>query len=174
MALSAEALRELTIKVVDKIKKELTVQNGLGCLNEYLANIHCSELIANYNTAIIPRDAKIAVFGDTRVDTKFLNAIAKDLGINPTKIEYHLDYDKNKRFDFSKFKNSSVYSDIIFGPSAHKAVGIGDNSSPIAMMENDNEHYPKIIRAEATDSLKITKTSFRKALSNTQYLLMFS
>lgn len=36
------------------------------------------------------------------------------------------------------------------------------------MMENESEHFPKITRAIANDELKITKSSFEKALLNTQ------
>lgn len=168
MALSVEALRELTIKVVSKIRKELEIQNSTGCLDEYLTLIHCSEFIENYNTSFIPREAKIAVFGCSRLSVNNLELIAKKAGIKPSSIEFHLDYEKNKRFDFSKFKDSFIYSDIIFGPSSHKSIGIDGYSSAIAMMETESKHYPKITRATANNELKITKSSFEQALLNTQ------
>lgn len=61
MTLSVEALREITLKVISKIQKELEIQNSLGCLDNYLTSIHCSEFIANYKTSFVPREAKIAV-----------------------------------------------------------------------------------------------------------------
>ena len=120
MVLSVEALREITLRVMEKIQKELEIQNSLGCLDNYLTSIHCSEFVANYNTSFIPREAKIAVFGCSKLSVNNLELVAKKAGINPSRIEFHLDYEKNKRFDFSRFKDSFIYSDIIFGPSSHK------------------------------------------------------
>lgn len=168
VTLSVEALREISLKVVEKIQKELEIQNSIGCLDQYLTSIHCSEFTANHNTSLIPREAKIAVFGYSNLNVSNLELVAKKAGIHPSKIEFHLDYEKNKRFDFSKFKDSFIYSDIIFGPSSHKSVGIDGYSSAISMMENEAEHFPKVTRAIANDELKITKASFKKALLNTQ------
>lgn len=168
VVLSVEALREITLRVMEKIQKELEIQNSLGCLDNYLTSIHCSEFVVNYNTSFIPREAKIAVFGCSKLSVNNLELVAKKAGINPSRIEFHMDYEKNKRFDFSRFKDSFIYSDIIFGPSSHKSVGIGGYSSAIAMMENESEHFPKITRAIANDELKITKSSFEKALLSTQ------
>lgn len=91
------------------------------------------------------------MFGCSKLSVNNLELVAKKAGINPSRIEFHLDYEKNKRFDFSRFKDSFIYSDIIFGPSSHKSVGIDGYSSAIA-----------------NDELKITKSSFEKALLNTQ------
>lgn len=168
VVLSVEALREITLRVIEKIQKELEIQNGLGSLDNYLTSIHCSEFVANYNTSFIPREAKIAVFGCSKLSVSNLELVAKKAGINPSRIEFHLDYEKNKRFDFSRFKDSFIYSDIIFGPSSHKSVGIDGYSSAIAMMENESEHFPKITKAIANDELKITRSSFEKALLSTQ------
>ena len=160
VVLSVEALREIALRVMEKIQKELEIQNSLGCLDNYLTSIHCSEFVANYNTSFIPREAKIAVFGCSKLSVNNLELVTKKAGINPSRIEFHL--------DFSRFKDSFIYSDIIFGPSSHKSVGIDGYSSAIAMMENESEHFPKITRAIANDELKITKSSFEKALVSTQ------
>lgn len=80
-----------------------------------------------------------------------------------------MDYKKNKRYQFSKLKNNVNYSDILFGPNAHKAMDIGKNSSAIGMFEKHPELYPKKIEIKAYGgSLKITTTSFRNALMETQ------
>lgn len=56
-------------------------------------------------------------------------AIAKELNVPKNSINFISDYDDLKRVDVSKFRNSSVYTDIIFGPVSHKMTGIGDISS---------------------------------------------
>ena len=53
VVLSVEALREITLRVMEKIQKELEIQNSLGCLDSYLTSIHCSEFVANYNTSFM-------------------------------------------------------------------------------------------------------------------------
>ena len=39
------------------------------------------------------------------------------------------------------------------------------------MIENNQEEYPKVIRAMDSNELKLTKTSFREALKNTRVYL---
>lgn len=64
------------------------------------------------------------------------------------------------------------YSDIIVGPTPHKAKGIGGYSSAISMMEHNPEEYPKLVKAETTTrKLKLTVASFEAALRQTQQYL---
>lgn len=171
LALDTFELESLYQKICDKIKKELEIRNRVGELRPYLCSIHCEELEEKYNTFYNTRTAKILVFAGTEVKADTLKGIAKKNGINPNLLELHLDYEKNKHFDFSKLKNNPNYSDVIFGPIAHKCVGLDEHSSVIAMFEKSPEEYPKVIRACANETLKLTKNSFEKALKNTQRYL---
>ncbi len=81
----------------------------------------------------------------------------------------HLDYEKNKRFDFELLRNNMNYSDVIFELISHKCINIRDNSSTIALITSNPEEYPKLLIAMDSHGLKLTKQSFKKCLENTQY-----
>ena len=100
-----------------------------------------------------------------------MRRIAKKNGLNPQLLEFHLDYDRLTNFDFNQFRNNPNYSDIIFGPNPHKVRGIEGYSSAISMMQQEADQFPKLIIAETSNELKITKTSFTKAIKNTQIYL---
>ena len=164
--LNSEELRDLIEKVCSKISKELEAENRAGNLMDYLNRLDCSDLLRNH----LPyaKGAKILVIGSSEIKEDEMKNIAIENGINPKLIEFELDYKKNKHFDFSKLKNNTGYSDVIFGPLAHKGVNIGDNSSAVAMMENDPGSYPNVVRATANNALKISRSSFRAAIVKTQ------
>ena len=164
--LNTEELKELVERVNNKIVSELQIANRSGSLVEYLRSIDCSEMYVS--NQIYSKDAKILVFGASEIEESEMKNIAKEFGIKPSALEFETDYKKNKHFDFSKLKDNPGYSDVIFGPIAHKGKNIGDNSSAIAMMENNPNHFPNIIRACSSNELKITRNSFRNAIQKTR------
>ncbi len=113
--------------------------------------------------------ARILVLGALAGNVRDYVAIAKDLNVPKDSIDFINDYDDLKRVDISKFRNSSVYTDIIFGPVPHKMTGMGDTSSLLADMKNNPSEYPRIIEARANDKLKITKTNFEAAIRMSRY-----
>ena len=159
-------MKELVERVNNKIVSELQIANRSGSLVEYLRSIDCSEMYVS--NQIYSKDAKILVFGASEIEESEMKNIAKEFGIKPSALEFETDYKKNKHFDFSKLKDNPGYSDVIFGPIAHKGKNIGDNSSAIAMMENNPNHFPNIIRACSSNELKITRNSFRNAIQKTR------
>lgn len=108
------------------------------------------------------------MIGDSRISIDEMRMIAKKNGLNPQLFEFHLDYERLTNLDFNQFRNNPNYSDIIFGPNPHKARGTEGYSSAISMMRQEADQFPKLIIAEASNELKITKTSFTKAILNTQ------
>lgn len=115
--------------------------------------------------AILGRKPKILVFGASQVPAEHLRGIAKNLGLEKNQIEFMTDYEQNKRFDFDNIRYNSPYGSILIGPNAHCMVGVGDHASVIQKLTKE-EGFPHIeeIRTE-TGELKITKTSFKSALS---------
>lgn len=168
MPVSAEKIEELYIKITERIKRNLYISNSQNTLEDFLKSISCSDLLVSYHAFYDNSKAKILVIGDSRISQDQMVSIAKRNGIHPKRIEFRLDYDKNKHFDFSSLKYNSNYSDIIIGPNAHKAVGIQGYNSPIAMIEAESSSFPKLTKAEVDGELKITKTSFLRALKETQ------
>ena len=174
-----EEFFELKDNVLKKIGTQLEIKNRTDELESYLKTIDCYEFIdasTKSNTNIIMESAKILVFGASMVNEDDLKMCAKKLCINPKKLEFHTDYKKNKHYDFRSLKDNLYYSDIIFGPLAHKGVGMGDHSNPISMMRADSERYPKVIEiANSSGEFKITRNSFSEALQKTnlyKYLIL--
>ena len=172
MVLSTTELNRVITYVYAKLSTELTIANRNNELEEYLSKIGCKDCIANHNTCYLAHSAKILVIGDMSIDDRSVKKIAKKCGIKPNRIEIINDYEKLTNLNFEKYRNNMNYSDIIVGPTPHKAKGIGGYSSVISRMEHNPEEYPKLIRAEtATGKLKLTATSFEAALRQTQQYL---
>lgn len=170
MLLDNLEFKSLVDKVLEKVARELEISNRTNELESYLRKIGCGEFIAEHNTEYT-HNAKIVIIGESAIDVKEIESVAKKNGINPKRLELCLNYEKIKSIDIRRFEYNCNYSDIIFGPVPHKMVGIDDNSSAIAMIKNSSKAYPKLNLASDGNSLKITKKSLDNCFKNTQYYL---
>lgn len=168
MALNVEELSILEEKVKKHIINEIRIKNRTGDLNGYLKQIGCDSLISPYNTQFCEK-AKIIIIGASKLSDKEIKGVAKGLGINPARLELHLDYTENERFDFELIRNNTNYSDVIIGPISHKCIHIEGYSSPVTLMLNNIEEFPKFQKATDSHGLKLTKQSLRNCLQETQY-----
>lgn len=171
VVLDAIKLEDLYERLAQQMRKDLYQANREQEIDSYLKKIHYEDLIQGYNKYYDKKNAKVAVIGDSMISIDDMRIIAKKNGLNPQLIEFHLDYNKLTNFDFNQFRNNPGYSDIIFGPNPHKTRGIEGYSSAIRMMQQEANQFPKLIIAETSNELKITKTSFTKAIKNTQMYL---
>ena len=170
MLLDSLEFKTLEDKVLEKVARELEISNRTNELENYLRKIGCSEFAAQHNTEYT-HNAKIVIIGESAIDVKEIESVAKKNGINPKRLELCLNYEKIKSIDIRRFEYNCNYSDIIFGPVPHKMVGIDDNSGAIAMIKNNTKAYPKLNLASDGNSLKITKKSLDNCFKNTQYYL---
>lgn len=115
---------------------------------------------------ICERKQKILVLGDSRQKLEDLKNIIKDNNLPIDKFEFKLDYKKGD-FDFEDLRYSYKYSELLLGPIAHKVKGTRGYSSAVGLIENNKDKYPKLIKLEANNSLKITKESFTKGVKET-------
>lgn len=171
MVLDAIKIEDLYGRLVQQIKKDLYQANREQDVESYLKKIHYEKLIQGYNTYYDKKRAKIVVIGDAMISVDDMRKIAKKNGINPQVLEFYLDYDRLTNFNFNQFRNNPGFSDIIIGPNPHKVRGIEGYSSAISMIQQEAGQFPKLTIAEASNELKITKTSFTKAIQNTQMYL---
>lgn len=118
--------------------------------------------------------SKILVFGATVGKYKDYIKAAKNLGISEYNLEFVDDYKDIKSFNATKLEYSMEYSDIIFGPTPHKLKDMGDTSSLLAKMKQESNKYPRVIVASANDSLKLSISSFKDALTKTRYFEILS
>ncbi len=120
--------------------------------------------VSNNNYMITGRKPKFLVFGAAQIPVDHMRGIAKAVGLDKDQLEFMVDYDQNKRFNFDSLRYNSPYGGILIGPNAHKMVSIDEYSSIIQKLTNEDGFPPvEEIRTNAGE-LKITKTSFRDAL----------
>ncbi len=105
---------------------------------------------------------RILVIGQSDIEKKHLEGVAKSVCIDKDRFEFYLDYNDAKTFDFKKIRYSFKYSCILVGPMPHSGVSKGKNSSIIDTLKTE-EGYPKVIHMGA-EKLKITKSSFKNTL----------
>lgn len=139
----------------------LAFANRIGNLEEMLDAVGLRDLLPG-NEHFAPR--KIAVLGASEVNVRKLRAIARGAGIDEDDIEFCLEYDRLKHYDFGKFRDRDVYRAVLFGPGPHSTPGKGRSCSAIEEMETHPDIYPPTIRIEASSGLKITANSFKQAV----------
>ncbi len=159
-------LMEIFNKVYQKILKEFTIAYQEKSIEQFLKKYGLDDISDEY--FYYESNSKILVIGDSQVNCDILMRVAKHYGISESQIEFILDYDKLKHYNFEKLKCNTRYSDILVGPIAHKVKGIENCSSFLAMVEANPKDYPKVIRLNNSNGLKITKTSFQEGLEKTR------
>ena len=159
-------LTELSEKIYQKVLKEVVEASQNNSINELLKKYGLEDEI-EYSYYDL-NNSKILVVGDSRVSKDDLTAIAKKYGIRENRLEFELDYTRLHNYNFGNLKNSMTYSDVLVGPLPHKVAGIDGFSSFLAMVETCPEEFPKVIKLEASNELKITKESFKTGLLETR------
>ena len=140
----------------------LAYANRTGGLHEMLAAIGLEDLLGNDERG---RAKRIVVLGSSQTSVGKLRSIAADAGIGEGDIEFCLDYDQLKHYDFAKFRDRDGYRAVLFGPGPHSTPGKGESSSALDEMKNHPETYPPTIEIrERGGDLKITANSFKRAI----------
>ena len=145
-------------KIIDKISKEIFHAREDSEIDAIMNKYGVTLEEINKNTSTILKGRK----SDYQMTAKKLN-------IPENNIEFVDDYSKMHSFNAEQLRYSDRYSDIIIGPTPHSIKNKGDFSSIIAMIENNHKEYPKLIKAIANNSLKITTSNFKELLQQTRY-----
>lgn len=147
-------------KIIDKISKEIfhTTEDSEidAIMNKYGVTLEESAMPINKNTSTI------LVLGALKGRKSDYQMTAKKLNIPENNIEFVDDYSKMHSYNAEQLRYSDRYSDIIIGPTPHSIKNKGDFSSIIAMIENNPKEYPKLLKAIANNSLKITTSNFKE------------
>ena len=141
----------------------LALANRTGSLREMLATIGLEDLIPGGSASRASN--KAVVLGSAEVSVGKLRSIAAHEGLDPEDIEFCLEYDRLKHYDFAKFRDRDAFRAVLFGPGPHSTPGAGESSSAVSEMQSHPDIYPPVygIREES-GKLKITANSFRKAV----------
>lgn len=159
-------LIKLSEKVYQKVIKEVTEAYSNNQIDVILKKYDLlDEIEYSYHDL---NKSKILVIGNSVVDKNELVLTAKKYGINENRLEFLLDFSKLSTYDFSILKDNMNYSDILIGPIPHKVKRIDGYSSLIAMIEDNPKDYPKLIKLESSNELKITKQTFKEGIINSR------
>ena len=153
-----------------KVEKDFLYAKRFNLLDELMEKYEIV-LDAKEEIAVDPYRCRILVIGALSCKLKDYQIRAKKLGFDINRIEF-IDYVEAKSLDTEKFRNSQLYSDIIYGPVPHKLKGIGESSSFRQEMKDHPEEYPRVVDAKDNSneaSLKISITAFENCLKKTRY-----
>ena len=159
--LDIEELQE----VIDKFTQMVTLANRTGNISEILEkfNIDCEQYAyCEY------RIAKILVIGYSEVNIVDLKRVIRKYHLNEDQFEFVIDEESIKGYPMNSLKNNYKYSDIFIGPIPHKTTGMGDCSSIIAEIKHHQDEYPKLTELRDANVLNISKSSFDKAILNSE------
>lgn len=175
-----EQMHELQNQMADLILKNQDFENLLEekkkIIDKLTSNEACIDNIAKsesngiiYGHDLLDGNKKILVIGQPVVSVDKLLGIVKNYGYDKKDFVFWSDYDKIK--SYAERMVGGSFTGIIAGPMPHKVTGLGDNSSLIEKMKQPGYPHMEEARNESGE-LKITKSSFRKALEGmTQHLL---
>ena len=116
-----------------------------------------------------PGRRRYLVMGASRVGIDELRAIAREEGFSDSQLEYRCDYNKLDNVSVDRLRGSS-YDAVIVGPMHHSVKGMRKSSSAISYMKAHPDVFPPVLDACDANSLKITGSSFRKALRSIRSL----
>lgn len=164
--LNVEELCELEDTIRKELDNHLTAAlaklNRTGGLEDFLDLLGMGHLLERETGYQVFKTGKIIVIGQSDVRKEDLLAIAKKLGLDRNRFEFHLGYEDAKNYDFNKTRWQASYSLIMVGPMPHSGSVKGDSGSIIASLESQ-EGYPPVVRL-GSNGLKITKSDFRTKL----------
>ena len=167
MAYSLSQLSRIKQKIISKLSSELDLANDEGTIQDVLDKY--GVVFEEEYVPVNPRTMKILVVGALAGALKDYQIQAKKMGIHPDNIEFECDYDKLKRFDAERLKDSFEYSDIIYGPNPHKQVNTDGFNSMLSLFKETPERFPRIIEAKDAHHLKVSISTFRESILKTRY-----
>lgn len=159
--INLESINQEQQKEIEYLKNEnVNIQNYI---QTQISEIRHLALEENDCSNIFPK-TRILVLGATSLDVNVMQGLAKKAGLEKECLNFHLDYNDNKRFDIDNLKYNSPYSGILIGPIAHKVIGLGDYNSAIDKITQEEGYPPAVVMLTKSGTLKITKQSFNDAL----------
>ena len=152
-------------ELLEKIRVKVLQANAFGELEDLLKQWGFEEFLQPDSVYETDKKGKIVVIGDSAVKESKLLGVIKELGLNPDRFEFCLDYNKAETYSYNKFKYNPNYRVVVFGPVPHSSTGKHYSSSVIAEMQS-HEGYPRVEVLNANNAVKITKSNFKDMLEN--------
>ena len=150
---------ELKTELDEHLTEILARLNRMGKLEELLELLGLQHLLQTESGYTVRNTGKIVIVGQSEVKEEVFLSIIKGFGIDKARVEFCLDYEKAKTYNFRKMQWDPNYSVVMVGPMPHSGVIKGDNGSIISALENE-DGYPPVVRL-GSNQLKITKSDFK-------------
>lgn len=150
-------------EIIDTITEKIILANRTGTLDALLKQWGFTNLLNSDYTYETDPKGKIVVIGGTEVKENVLLGIAKSFGLDKSRFEFCLDYDRAKTYNYEKMRYNPNYRVVMFGPVPHSSTGKNNSGSVISEMQN-NEGYPRVLVLNGSNSVKISKTNFKEGL----------
>lgn len=148
----------------ERLLEILYLLNRKGELEDFLAMLGIANVLKVESSYQVHKTGTIVVIGQSQVKPDVLLGIAKELGIDKSRFELHLEYEDAKTFEFEKMHWCPNYSAVLCGPMPHSTKDKGDYGSVISNMEHEDGYPPVKRLISSNGELKITKSTFRTAL----------
>ena len=163
--LDIEELEPIIDEVKERIEKNMYLYNRLEELEEYLISINMKGVLDEFKQFfVMPRkNSRIVILGASEISSNQIYSILSEYGFTDDRVELCTDDEKLKIYDIENLKYTDIYCAVLVGPLPHSTSGTSHYASMIARLEQE-EGFPKTIRLQAGQTLKITKGSLRNAL----------
>ncbi|MBO4440445.1 MAG: hypothetical protein J5798_13970 [Spirochaetaceae bacterium] len=108
---------------------------------------------------------QVLVIGKDMENVNILMSVCKNCGLNP-KERFVFIYEARKvdNYNYNELQNNKKWAAIMVGSLPHSAHGKENSSSILVQMEN-TIGYPPVVRLDANGGLKITKSNFKKSVT---------
>lgn len=161
--LGLDELEVLMTDITIRIQNQIVHHNRMGQLDQYLQQLPLDYELKD--RSMESNNGKILVIGQSNVRKKDFRGILSSLNFDAERFELVLNYEEVKQYSFTKLAHNNHYDYIMVGPLPHKVKGLEDESSIITQIEKNSDAYPPLIRVlNQSGELKITKSSFKRAL----------
>lgn len=165
--LDIDEIELLLNDIYEKLKIEIIGANRTGNLSDVLKKYNLETQDCFYYE---PHIAKVLVIGQTDVGISDLKRVLKKYHIPENKFEFVLDYNDAQNYPMDNLRFNQKYCDIFVGPMPHKTTGMGNCSSIIAKIKQNQSEYPKLTELKDSNGLKITKKSFENAIISSEII----
>lgn len=161
--LDYKELELLIEEVTQKVREDIIMANRSGNLEGILDKYNYIKEQDKWYS--YPNTSKMIVIGSIEVKEKEVLGCLKSVGIDKNRVEFYTEYEKLTNMNFNFLRNNFNYSDILVCAMPHKIGGIGESSSFISMIENNQKEFPTLIKiVDESGNLKYSNSAFKKAL----------
>jgi hypothetical protein len=141
----------------ENIRLYLELQQIKQVADEGISDLEDNELPSDIDRI------SILILGASRIKESDIQGICKRFGLTKSNVKL-IDFDGSKTLDIDKWRYNCPFHGIMVGPTPHSTTGAKGYSSVIQRLKVEEGFPPTVDVRNESGELKISKSSFRKAL----------